>query len=377
MPLFKPKNIKKIVIPKKNITTLDSKHKEIIDEFMNDKELKIPELKREKKEIGLKIKNANLSLDARLELNDKLIVIKEQIRSLKIKEKQYLLNNSSYVFDYFETKKKIADSSNKTNTLLDDFFKINGEDNTKGEQLSQDKKNIQTYMGNVDNSFLDINNFVVSTDICQFCNKGEMIPVDYEGIVICNVCSRSVKYLVENEKPSYKEPPKEVCFYAYKRINHFREILAQFQAKETTQIPDEVIDNIVQQIKKERIDLTQMNNKRTKEILKKLGYNKYYEHIPFIKDKLGIKPPIMSSELETTLCNLFMDIQGPYAKFCPDDRVNFLNYYYTVYKLCELLNQNHFLPYFPMLKDREKRIEQDEIWKNICEELGWEYIPTI
>ena len=33
-----------------------------------------------------------------------------------------------------------------------------------------------------------------------------------------------------------KEPPKEVCFYAYKRINHFREILAQFQAKETTQI---------------------------------------------------------------------------------------------------------------------------------------------
>ena len=377
MPLFKPKNIKKIVIPKKNITTLDSKHKEIIDEFMNDKELKIPELKREKKEIGLKIKNANLSLDARLELNDKLIVIKEQIRSLKIKEKQYLLNNSSYVFDYFETKKKIADSSNKTNTLLDDFFKINGEDNTKGEQLSQDKKNIQTYMGNVDNSFLDINNFVVSTDICQFCNKGEMIPVDYEGIVICNVCSKSVKYLVENEKPSYKEPPKEVCFYAYKRINHFREILAQFQAKETTQIPDEVIDNIVQQIKKERIDLTQMNNKRTKEILKKLGYNKYYEHIPFIKDKLGIKPPIMSSELETTLCNLFMDIQGPYAKFCPDDRVNFLNYYYTVYKLCELLNQNHFLPYFPMLKDREKRIEQDEIWKNICEELGWEYIPTI
>ena len=377
MPLFKPKNIKKIVIPKKNITTLDSKHKEIIDEFMNDKELKIPELKKEKKEIGLKLKNTNLSLDERLELNDKLIVIREQIRSLKIKEKQYLLNNSSYVFDYFETKKKIADSSNKTTTLLDDFFKINGEDNTKGEQLSQDKKNIQTYMGNVDNSFLDINNFVVSTDICQFCNKGEMIPVDYEGIVICNVCSKSVKYLVENEKPSYKEPPKEVCFYAYKRINHFREILAQFQAKETTQIPDEVIDNIVQQIKKERIDLNQMNNKRTKEILKKLGYNKYYEHIPFIKDKLGIKPPIMSSELETTLCNLFMDIQGPYAKFCPDDRVNFLNYYYTVYKLCELLNQNHFLPYFPMLKDREKRIEQDEIWKNICEELGWEYIPTI
>ena len=260
---------------------------------------------------------------------------------------------------------------------MDKFFKINTEDYELNAELGKERKNIQTYMTNVDESFLDINNFVISTEICNFCNKGEMIAVDYEGIMICNFCSNSVKYLVENEKPSYKEPPKEVCFYAYKRINHFREILAQFQAKETTQIPEEVIENIIQQIKKERIDLTHMTNKRTKEILKKLGYNKYYEHIPFIKDKLGIKPPIMSSELENMLCNLFMDIQGPYAKFCPDDRVNFLNYYYTVYKLCELLNQRHFLPYFPMLKDREKRIEQDEIWKKICEELQWEYVPTI
>jgi hypothetical protein len=376
MPTFKPKNIKKIYISKKNITTLDGKHKEIIDGFTFDKQEQLPQLLNEKREICVKLKNINLTVDERLDLCDALSELRKKINEIKKKEKEYLLNNSSYVFDYFENKKKIADCVNKT-TLLDKFFKINTEDMELSNELGKERKNIQTYMTNVDDSFLDINNFVIQTDICNFCNKGEMIAVDYEGIMICNFCSNSVKYLVENEKPSYKEPPKEVCFYAYKRINHFREILAQFQAKETTQIPDEVIENIIQQIKKERIDLSQMTNKRTKEILKKLGYNKYYEHIPFIKDKLGIKPPIMSSELENMLCNLFMDIQGPYAKFCPDDRVNFLNYYYTVYKLCELLNQHHFLPYFPMLKDREKRIEQDEIWKNICEELGWEYIPTI
>jgi len=376
MPTFKPKNIKKIILSKKNITTLDGKHKEIIDGFTSDKEEQLPLLENEKREICVKLKNVSLSVDERLDLCDRLKEIKKKITSIRKKEKEYLLNNSSYVFDYFENKKKIADCSNKT-TLLDKFFKINTEDHELADELGKERKNIQTYMTNVDESFLDINNFVIPTDVCNFCNKGEMIAVDYEGIMICNFCSSSVKYLVENEKPSYKEPPKEVCFYAYKRINHFREILAQFQAKETTQIPDEVIENIIQQIKKERIDLSHMTNKRTKEILKKLGYNKYYEHIPFIKDKLGIKPPIMSSELENMLCNLFMDIQGPYAKFCPDDRVNFLNYYYTVYKLCELLNQHHFLPYFPMLKDREKRIEQDEIWKKICDDLGWEYIPTI
>lgn len=382
MPNFKPKNIKKMVVSK-NITTLDGKHKELIDSFNADKLELLPALLAEKAVIVQKIKNNksnvdDINIDELLEMSDRLADIKNKIRLIKKKEKDYLLNNSSYIFDYFETKKKIVDCENKT-TSLDNFFKINKNVDTAAhsEDLTNERKNIQSYMRNVDEKYLDITKFIVATDICRVCNKGEMIAVDYEGIMICNVCSNSVKYLVENEKPSYKEPPKEVCFYAYKRINHFREILAQFQAKETTQIPDEVIENIIQQIKKERIDLSHMTNRRTKEILKKLGYNKYYEHIPFIKDKLGIKPPIMSSELENTLCNLFMDIQGPYAKFCPDDRVNFLNYYYTVYKLCELLNQNHFLPYFPMLKDREKRIEQDEIWKNICEDLNWEYIPTI
>ena len=194
---------------------------------------------------------------------------------------------------------------------------------------------------------------------------------------MCNICFRSIPYLIENEKPSYKEPPKEVCFYAYKRINHFKEILAQFQGKETTQIPPDVIENIKLQIKKERIDLIQITNNKTKEILKKLGYNKYYEHIPFIKDKLGIKPPIMSPELEDTLGNLFIDLQSPYSKYCPDDRVNFLNYYYTAYKLCELLGEEQYLEHFPMLKDREKRIEQDSIWRKICEELDCEFIPTV
>lgn len=123
--------------------------------------------------------------------------------------------------------------------------------------------------------------------------------------------------------------------------------------------------------------MSEITNIKTKEILKKLGYNKYYEHIPFIKDKLGIKPPIMSQELEETLCNLFIEIQSYYSKHCPEDRVNFLNYYYTAFKLCELLGEEQYLEDFPMLKDPEKRIEQDIIWKKICEELDWEFIPTI
>ena len=260
---------------------------------------------------------------------------------------------------------------------MNNFFKIK-EDNESHKIIQKDNNNIVLkYLSNVSDDFLDINNFVYPTDICQVCYKGELIPLEDDGLLVCNMCSRSIPYLVENEKPSYKEPPKEVCFYAYKRINHFKEIIAQFQGKETTQIPEEVIENIKLQIKKERIEISQITNPKTKEILKKLGYNKYYEHIPFIKEKLGIKPPIMSPELEDTLFNLFTELQTPYSKYCPDDRVNFLNYYYTAYKLCELLGEDKYLPEFPMLKDPEKRMEQDIIWKKICAELDWEFIPTI
>lgn len=374
MPNFKPKNTKKIIIDKKANITLDEKHKELLGNFRNKIEFELPRLQKEKIQLQQKLKSKEISIEEILNIKDKLRIIKTEIKNIKISEKNYLLNNSKYIFEYFENKKQISEGKNKT-TMLNDFFNLKKKESN--ENNLKERNNIQKYLTNVDETFLDINNFVLPTDICQSCYKGELIPVDHEGILVCNNCSKSTRFLVENDKPSYKEPPKEVCFYAYKRINHFREILAQFQAKETTLIPDEVLENIKLQIKKERIKLNQITNKKAKEILKKLGYNKYYEHIPFIKDKLGIKPPIMSAELEERLCNLFTDIQGPYARYCPDDRVNFLNYYYTVYKLCELLDQRQFLPFFPMLKDREKRIEQDEIWKKICDELDWEFIPTI
>jgi hypothetical protein len=380
---FKPKSNKKIKFNKKSAVTLDTKHKEFLHEFSLDED-KILDYKCEIQNLKKKLiqENDSLSIEEKLEINDKIFELKEIIKETQNKKKEYLLNNSKYIFEYFENKKNISsgvksNTNNKSNAI-NKFFKIKEEIDNKITSIQKDNNNIVLkYLSNVSDDFLDINNFVYQTDICQLCHKGELIPLEEQGIMVCNICSRTIPYLIENEKPSYKEPPKEVCFYAYKRINHFKEILAQFQGKETTQIPLDVIENIKLQIKKERIEIHQITNLKTKEILKKLGYNKYYEHIPFIKDKLGIKPPIMSPELEETLCNLFVELQAPYSKFCPDDRVNFLNYYYTAFKLCELLGEDKYLQHFPMLKDPEKRMEQDVIWKKICQELDWEFIPTI
>jgi len=382
MPSFKPKSTKKIKFNKKSGVTLDTKHKEFLHEFYCDEE-QVINIKNEIYLLKSKLTNdENIGIEEKLEITDKISELKDKINEIKSKKKEYFLDNSKFIFEYFENKKNISTGTNtqtvtNKSKIVNKFFKIKEETNDNKSVQKENNNIVLKYLSNVSDDFLDINNFVYQTDICQVCHKGELIPLEEDGIMVCNICSRSIPYLIENEKPSYKEPPKEVCFYAYKRINHFKEILAQFQGKETTQIPPDVIENIKLQMKKERIEISQISNIKTKEILKKLGYNKYYEHIPFIKDKLGIKPPIMSPELEDTLCNLFIELQAPYSKYCPDDRVNFLNYYYTAYKLCELLDEDNFVEHFPMLKDPEKRMEQDIIWRKICEELDWEFIPTI
>jgi len=401
MPSFKPKTTKKFKVSKKYTATLDGKHKEFINEFTKNETETIPTLKLERKQLKkMLLDNSQLQIEQVMDIKDRIKEITETIKDLQNQKKKYLLDNSKYVFEYFENKKNITNTETNTsstepkakqtnttkNQLLINFFKIQNpvsekdcleKSIEKGTSENANKNIVQKYLCNIDETFLDMNSFVNSTDICQHCYKGELIPLDDEGVLICNMCAVNIPYLIENEKPSYKEPPKEVCFYAYKKINHFKEILAQFQGKETTQIPDDVIEQIQMQIKKERISLDQLNHYKTKEILKKLGFNKYYEHIAFIKNKLGIKPPIFSPELEETLCNLFMETQAPYAKTCPDYRVNFLNYYYVLFKFCELLGEEQFLDSIPLLKDREKLIEQDETWKKMCIELNWEFIPTV
>ena len=384
MPSFKPKTTKKIIVDQKSTVTLDGKHSEYLDEFEKDDEL-VEKLLEEKSELQEKLTRQHApktgsKLQQYLERKDRYNEVTSKVKKLKKKRIDYLLDNSKYVFSYFENKKNISegDDDSKNVTKLNSFFKIKSEEEETKKSAEKTNKNIiKEYLSNVDNTFLDVNKFVYPTDICQECYKGELVPIEDEGVLICNKCHNSVRYLVENDKPSYKEPPKEVCFYAYKKINHFKEILSQFQGKETTQIPDPVIHDLEMQIKKERIKLSDLSYYKCKDLLKKLGYNKYYEHINFIKNKLGIKPVVISQELEEILCNFFMEIQYPYAKHCPDYRVNFLHYYYVLYKLFELLDQTNFLVHIPMLKDREKLIEQDTIWKKICDELNWEFIATV
>jgi len=373
---------------KLGLHTIDIKHHELLEQFDIIETETIPKLLDEKETLKNKIKTMRRNeYDDYMNIRDRIIVINAEISKLKNKKKNYLLDNSKHIFDYFEQKKQISEDSNTINqnsNVLNSFFKIKATDESadlNNEKYTKTKQTYQkSYWRNVTNEISNLQDFIVNTDICPTCNNGELIPQEDEGILICNniSCGKFITYIVDSSKPTNKEPPNEVSYTAYIRLNHFKEILSQFQAKETTQIPDEVIDAIKARIKKERItDMSLINYDKMREILRKLGFNKYFEHIQYINSLFGIKPPIMNEELHETLCVLFIEIQKPWAVHCPPNRTNFFNYTYTLHQLCVLLDQTQYLPYIPMMKDREKQLEQDMIWKKVCNDLDWEYFPTV
>lgn len=211
---------------------------------------------------------------------------------------------------------------------------------------------------------------------CPICDTEMLFN---ETFLDCPGCGYRDCILVDSEKPSYKDPPREMSYYAYKKINHLNEWLAQFQAKETTEISPAVLDMIRAELRKERItDMSKLKPSKLKEVIKKLKLNRCYDHVAHVLNRLnGISAPVLSREVEEKLRFMFKEIQFAFVKHCPKKRSNFLSYSFVLYKFCELLELDDYLPCFPLLKSREKLYMQDKIWQKICEDMRWQFIRTV
>ena len=63
-------------------------------------------------------------------MKDRILELKEEIKCIQHKKKDYFLNNSKYIFEYFENKKNISSGTisqtnvNKSN-IVNNFFVYN------------------------------------------------------------------------------------------------------------------------------------------------------------------------------------------------------------------------------------------------------------
>jgi hypothetical protein len=298
---------------------------------------------------------------------------KEKVNDMNLNElNEYYLDNGVLLDKYYSGDGKLNYSD--SGGILS-YFGTKDEEESRGVSK---KKIMLNYMSNINDTILNETTIKVRDDICDNCNN-KLYLSDLTSELYCKVCCKSTSIMVITDKGSYSDPQSEITYYTYKRINHFNEWLAQFQAKERTDLPNEIYEKIYQELNKNKhIPIEKLKYNDIRDILKKLKYNKHYENIPHILSIItGKSAPTLDRKMEEILRSLFKEIQIPFMKNCPPSRKNFLSYSYVLHKFCELLEYDHLLCFFTLLKSREKLHQQDVIWEKMCKDLNWEFIPSL
>ena len=375
-------------------TTLDAIHGQKIQSLLEEKS-NVIQYKLEIESLRKKLTETASDMET-WRLKRQIENFEKKVKSIEddTEINDYFLRSGDIIFDYYDIQEKIhqgtapiAMSKAKPGSILAILEEVASEEGTKLAPVPQaplvEKKGrnelLNDYLQNEDPT--KVRNDTIELDDpwteCVACGD-EMIMCMNEANLTCPSCGYQELILIDSDKPSYKDPPREVSYYAYKKINHFNEWLAQFQAKESTEIPQDIYDAILLQLKKERItDMSTLKPSKMREILRAMGRSKYYEHIPHIINRLnGQNAPFMSRENEEKLRHMFREIQPAFKKYCPKGRKNFLSYSYVLYKFCELLEMDEFLHCFARLKNRDKLYVQDKTWELICQSMGWQYIRT-
>ena len=357
--MFKKKNSKYHSILQSSKKThsksnLATRHEEITNELESNKN-KADDISHEITTLEENLHNTH-NVAEKNTINIKISELKSQVQQLSLYDEfDYLHEVFDILMDYED------DSQDKFNLLNKYLSKVDKETVAKGNK----KKN----------------KFDSILKVCEKC-KDEMILDLHNGLMVCKICGESQMILVESDIPNYKEECNDTKTYvAYKTMNHFNEWLNKIQGKEVIELSDEVCDKIKKEINKYSLNGNTQNitPQQMREILSKLGLNKYYDDIPYIIYKTtGKEPPQLAREQEEKLRQMFKEVQEPFKIYKPNMRKNLISYSYIIYKLCELTELDFILPFIHLLKSDQKIKDMDIfIWKKICNHLNWEFIPSI
>jgi len=402
--------------PTVKATTLEAYHQQKMKEFLDSKQ-SVASLQAELEAIEDRLQELPPSAvygDDWRQLNDSAEDKRKLLMAIKNDDKRldYFLNVGDMLFQYFDAQESLAKGSDMglgqaqkrmpSNSVLSYFTeaapasplpvstpspepksrqKASFIDSSEG--LNRDKM-LEKYLAVVEPSAIK-SGIMPGSGIepgwgcCPACDV-EMTFHQNEALLNCPQCGHEEFILIDSEKPSYKDPPREITYFAYKKINHFNEWLAQFQAKENTDIPQDIIEAVMRELYKERIsDPKKVKKDKIREVLQKLKFSKMYDHVQQIKNRIQQQMTMLtlSKEMEEKLQHMFKEIQPAFIKYCPTNRSNFLSYPYVLYKLCQLLDMDEFLPCFQLLKSREKLYQQDQVWEKICKEMRWQFIRSI
>ena len=211
---------------------------------------------------------------------------------------------------------------------------------------------------------------VINPDVCK-CGAEFMESVN-DAQLVCAVCHTTQEYLDASTSSLAYGDDVEWSSFSYKRMNHLSEWLNHFQARETTRVPA----NIIQQVRDALPADQEVSFRTVNRTVRALKIPKYYDHAMQIFCQISGSEPIrLNPQTEERIRLMFMRIQQPFIKHHPPGRKNFLSYPYVVFKMLQLLDSMDVLPYVSLLKGEVVLMQQEDTWKKICNDVGWRFIP--
>lgn len=234
----------------------------------------------------------------------------------------------------------------------------------------------------------------IDHDMCEICK----VPMVYNPVsskLVCQNCFREIDDVEATITSIGYNDQTEKSTYTYQRMNHFNNWLSKLFDNYNITIPQEVVKTVVKHYYMNCKRIGVMNREhiinRIKEIteeevlhilksLTKAGFTQYKQYTihssKIVAMITGKEIHLVTVEQKEELRNMFMRCQEPYfKKYSLGVRHNFLHYGYTLYKFCQIKGWNHLLPMFPLLKGFDKIDQHETIFKQLCADLNWPFIP--
>jgi hypothetical protein len=369
------------------------KHESILNEFEHKKKEKLTMLNSKINTLSSLIQDYESKiLDVKHIQNNKIsnTLAQNKINLEELKREYKTIENDpeqlNYILESTNIIQEFIDLEDRERELLN-VNDLSEENSIELNDINLKKNEITNiYFCKFDSDYKLQNQYLKSSsNLCKECNLPYHVEKSFLVCINCGICKPTVEQAVEMSYKDLQEFDYRPQF-TYDKMTHLEDWLRRFQAKENRSIPQEILDKVILETKKERIqNLNNLTEDKVKRYLKKLNLNDYYDNVIGIINRINGRPPFMlTPEIEDKIKFMFQQIQEPYNTFKPSGRKNFLSYSYTLHKFFQILGLHEFAKYFPLLKSTDKLRQQDDIFKKIVAYMAekdhntkWVFYPSI
>ena len=168
----------------------------------------------------------------------------------------------------------------------------------------------------------------------------------------------------------------EFCKYTYKPVSHLDDTMKFAEAAESYVVPPQALQRVMKTLRRRGIKPEQITIPMIRQICVTLPGIRMENTVQIYCRLSGRAPRRMTAFMKDQMRIMFFLQEAPYRKNC-GGRTNNLSFPFNLYKYCELLGYWEMLETFPLLRGAINLSLHDGIMEKVCQELSWEFVPTV